>query len=155
MFSVNVIIRLVLSLCLCPKVITLSSFHCIIRIKLPNCFFVCFTFLHLQRTTVKVMTIVIKLNTSEWRNHMFICRLLNVTRRVERFHWTQIYVYKDGCPIMKGQPQSQEIFGDRWNPIPMPIPWAGWHQIPIIVSPSNLHWLMSIFWLPSRPGLEF
>ena len=48
---------------------------------------------------------------------------------------------------MKGQPQpqSQGIFGDRWNPISMPIPWAGWHQIPKIVSPSNLHRLMSDF----------
>jgi hypothetical protein len=30
LLSVNVIIRLMLSLCLCPKVITLSGFHCII-----------------------------------------------------------------------------------------------------------------------------
>jgi hypothetical protein len=58
---------------------------------------------------------------------------------------------------MKGQPQpqSQEIFGDRWNPIPIPIPWAGWYLIPIMVSLSNLHRLMSNFFATEEPRLRF
>jgi hypothetical protein len=46
---------------------------------------------------------------------------------------------------MKGQPQpqSQEMFGDRWN------------LIPIMASASNLHRLMSNFFATEEPRLRF
>ncbi len=74
------------------------------------------------------------------------CGKILVNSNLCKYNWTS---------KMKGQPQPQGIFGDRWNPIPMPIPWAGWHLIPIMVSPSNLHWLMSNFLATKQPRFRF